>query len=159
MWFHTEQKDMRGSYYLKIQQETINYLKIIATSLWRRAYLCWGGCFCAHAKVSTDKNVKVVKVGGWRLGTAVGERKQKLCVLIIESLLCDHARLSDVWPCGVFKATIRGAGSVMTPSGRRILLSAKNRFHLRAHLPLTPPSSPSHLTLIYLLHEVLLCPS
>ena len=83
-----------------------------------------------------------------RLEVGGCEREQKMmcfitCVITVSS-----------WPVEALKPPIRGARSVMTPSGRQILL----RSSLNTFAP-HPPPSPSHLTLICPLHDLALRPS
>lgn len=83
-----------------------------------------------------------------RLEVGGCEREQKM--------MCFITCVITVWsrPVEALKPPIRGSRSVMTPSGRQILLSSS----LNTCAP-HPPPSPSHLTLTCPLHDLTLRPS
>lgn len=83
-----------------------------------------------------------------RLEVGGCEREQKM--------MCFITCVITVWsrPVEALKPPIRGSRSVMTPSGRQILLSSS----LNTCAP-HPPLSPSHLTLTCPLHDLTLRPS
>lgn len=83
-----------------------------------------------------------------RLEVGGCEREQKM--------MCFITCVITVWsrPVEALKPPIRGSRSVMTPSGRQMLLSSS----LNTCAP-HPPPSPSHLTLTCPLHDLTLRPS